>query len=206
MNEVIYRRMPPQCKSSPVTPDIIMFSPHNWKPLRTTSTQQPITFWFGKTMINTVRQHINVSRLNTAARYHLRLKEIFIKMKWMRRGEKNAREMYGLCQETHWDWIDLDDMNNLADTKGGNINAHIYSNLSRAGGAWMLCFWPPLSLSCGKAADAPGAELIQKCIFASELFTYRCMIMIPRLIRDKSRCCRLSSGALEVTCFFPADL
>lgn len=46
-------------------------------------------------------------------------------------------------------------------------------------------------------------ELIQKCISARELFTYRCMIMIPRLIRDKS--CRLS-GAVEVTCFFPADL
>lgn len=108
--------------------------------------------------------------------------------------------MYGLCQETHWDWIDLDDMNNLADTKGGNINAHIYSNLS-AGGAEMLCFSPPPSLSCGKAADALRAELIQKCIFASELFTYRCMIMIPRLIRDRS-CCLLSFGALKVTFFF----
>lgn len=61
--------------------------------------------------------------------------------------------MYGLCQETHWDWIDLDDMNNLADTKGGNINAHIYSNLSAVAGAWMPC--SSLSLWCGRPADAP---------------------------------------------------
>lgn len=38
--------------------------------------------------------------------------------------------MYDLRQWTHSDWIDLDDMNNLGDAKGGNINAHIYSNLS----------------------------------------------------------------------------
>jgi len=37
--------------------------------------------------------------------------------------------MCDLQQKTHSDWTDLDDMNNLADTKGGNINAHIYSNL-----------------------------------------------------------------------------
>lgn len=49
-------------------------------------------------------------------------------------------------------------------------------------------------------------ELIQKCIFAWELFTYRCMIMIPRLIRDKSRRLPPPAGAAEVTCFFPADL
>lgn len=53
--------------------------------------------------------------------------------------------MYDLLQQTHRDWIDLDDMNNLADTKGGNINAHIYSNLF-AGGAWTLCF-PAASVS-----------------------------------------------------------
>lgn len=51
-------------------------------------------------------------------------------------------------------------MNNLADTKGGNINAHIYSNLSAVAGAWMPCSsLPPPSLShslwCGRAADAP---------------------------------------------------
>lgn len=100
-------------------------------------------------------------------------------------------------------------MNNLADTKGGNINAHIYSNLSAVAGAWRPCFSPPPppSLSSLSGVDEQQMhlreELIQKCIFARELFTYRCMIMIPRLIRDKS--CRLS-GAVEVTCFFPADL
>lgn len=68
----------------------------------------------------------------------------------------------------------------------------------------MLCFSLPPSLSCGKAADALRAELIQKCIFASELFTYRCMIMIPRLIRDKRRCCLLSwctEGNLFFSCW-----
>lgn len=113
--------------------------------------------------------------------------------------------MYGLCQETHWDWIDLDDMNNLADTKGGNINAHIYSNLSAVAGAWMPCSSPPLP-GVGEQQMHLREELIQKCIFARELFTYRCMIMIPRLIRDKSRCLLPSAGAAEVTCFFPADL
>lgn len=49
-------------------------------------------------------------------------------------------------------------------------------------------------------------ELIQKCIFAWELFTYRCMIMIPRLIRDKSCCLLPPVVAVKVTCFFPADL
>lgn len=38
--------------------------------------------------------------------------------------------MHDLRHGTHFDWIDLDDMNNLGDTKGGNINAHIYSNRS----------------------------------------------------------------------------
>lgn len=38
--------------------------------------------------------------------------------------------MHDLSHGTHFDWIDLDDMNNLGDTKGGNINAHIYSNRS----------------------------------------------------------------------------
>lgn len=113
--------------------------------------------------------------------------------------------MYGLCQETHWDWIDLDDMNNLADTKGGNINAHIYSNLSAVAGAWMPC--SSLSLSgVGDQQMHLREELIQKCIFAWELFTYRCMIMIPRLIRDKSHCLLPSVGVVKVTCFFPADL
>lgn len=41
--------------------------------------------------------------------------------------------MCDLHQETHQDWIELDDMNNLADSKGGNINAHIYSQLLAAG-------------------------------------------------------------------------
>ncbi len=37
---------PRQCKSSSLTPDIIMFSPHNWTALRSISTQQHITLWF----------------------------------------------------------------------------------------------------------------------------------------------------------------
>lgn len=72
----------------------------------------------------------------------------------------------------------------------------------RAGGAWMRCFRLPLVWKKSSRCP-PGAELIQKCIFASELFTYRCMIMISRLIRDKIRRRRPSFGALEVTCFFP---
>lgn len=72
-------------ESSPLTPDIIMFSPHNWKPLRSISTPQHVAPWFCKTMTNTVCQHINVSRLNTARCYHVQLKEVFIKMKWMQR-------------------------------------------------------------------------------------------------------------------------
>lgn len=118
--------------------------------------------------------------------------------------------MYGLCQETHWDWIDLDDMNNLADTKGGNINAHIYSNLSAVAGAWTPCSLPPpLSRSLSGVEEEQmhfREELIQKCIFARELFTYRWMIMIPRLICDKSCCLLPPVGPVKVTCFFPADL
>lgn len=111
--------------------------------------------------------------------------------------------MYDLCQKTHRDWIELDDMNNLADTKGGNINAHIYSNLL-AGGPQMLCcaalsLLP--SLSCGKP---PSAELIQKCISSSiphsELFAYKCIIIISRLIHDKN-CYLLSFCVLKVTFF-----
>lgn len=61
-----------------------------------------------------------------------------------------------------------------------------------------------VSLSCVKKQRMPPrAELIQKCIFASELFTYRWMIMISRLICDKICRSRSSFGALEGTCFFP---
>lgn len=76
----------------------------------------------------------------------------------------------------------------------------------RGGGAWMRCFRLPLVWKIAADAPplAPAAELNQKCILASELFTYRCMIMISRLIRDKIRRRPPPSfGALEVTCFFP---
>lgn len=157
-------------------------------------------------MINTVRRHINVSRLN-AASASSSVAEGDLYQNEMNAGEgeggKNACEMYGPCQETHWDWIDLDDMNNLADTKGGNINAHIYSNLPPPCRWRVDAMFPSASRVEKSSRCPPGAELIQKCIFASELFTYRCMIMISRLIRDKIRRCRPSFGALEVTCFFP---
>lgn len=106
-------------------------------------------------------QHINVSAAAAAA---CRCRRSLLK--W------NAGCM--ACSRKHV----LDDMNNLADTKGGNINAHIYSNLSER------CVPRRLRLSLMWKSS----RLIQKCILASELFTYRCMIMIPRLICDKSCC------------------
>lgn len=72
---------------------------------------------------------------------------------------------------------------------------HTYILISAA---WTPCF-PPPRLSGGEAADALRAELIQKCICASELFTYTCMMIIPRLIRDKSRRRRPHTGGR----FFP---
>lgn len=73
----------------------------------------------------------------------------------------------------------------------------------RAGGAWNAMFPSPSRVEKKQQMPPRGAELIQKCIFASELFTYRRMIMISRLIRDKTRRRCPSFGALEVTCFFP---
>lgn len=127
----------PSCS---VTPDIIMFSPHNWKPahalypLDNTSPPGSAKQWqtlYSNTL--TSGQPLSSSR-----RYHLQLEDTRSLLTWNVGREGKACSMCDLQQETHWDWIDLDDMNNLADTKGGNINAHIYSNLSSAG-AWMLC-------------------------------------------------------------------
>lgn len=62
---------------------------------------------FSKTMINTVERHLNVSLLN-AASASSSVAEGDLYQNEMNAGEgeekkKNVYEMYGPCQETHWD-------------------------------------------------------------------------------------------------------